>query len=182
MTNARLRGRAHVFGHDMLTDVHVMPYKYGALYPFDAEKLVPHLFEDVVPEFHKRTAPGDFIIAGRRFAHGKSHIQGFLAMATLGLRLLCESMPYKSYRAAIGRGVVTSRRCEGITAMVDDGDTVEMDFATGEFTNVTSGATALFPPVQPALLEMMLLGGTLPMLARWRDERARRAPEPAAGG
>lgn len=169
--NTRLRGRCHKFSHDIFTDIHLMPYKYGALYPFDAEKLVPHLFEEVVPEFHTRTSPGDFIIAGRRFAYGKSHAQGFIAMAALKLRLLCESMPYKSYRGVISRGIVTNRRCEGITELVNDGDIVEMDYATGEFLNVTTGATAKYPPIEPALLEIMMLGGTGPMLARWRDAR-----------
>jgi 3-isopropylmalate/(R)-2-methylmalate dehydratase small subunit len=167
----KLRGRCHKFGHDMFTDVHVMPYKYGALYPFDTEKLMPHLFEEVVPDFHKKTQPGDFIIAGRNFASGKSHVQGFLVMAALKLRLLAESMPYKSYRTAIGRGIVTHRRCEGISEIVNDGDIVEMDFATGEFLNVTTGAKSQYAPVEKALLEMMLMGGMGPMLEKWRDEQ-----------
>jgi 3-isopropylmalate/(R)-2-methylmalate dehydratase small subunit len=164
-----LRGRCHKFGDDIFTDTKLLPYKYGALYPFDAEKLVPHLFEEVTPDFHKRTQPGDFIVAGKRFAYGKSHPQGFIAMAALKLNLLCESMPYKSYRGAIGRGIVTHRRCEGIAAIVNDGDEIEMDFATGELRNLSSGASAQYAPVQPMLLEMMLEGGTSAMLARWRD-------------
>jgi len=167
--NPVLRGRCHKFGHDMYTDVQVMPYKYGALYPFDTEKLTPHLFEEVVPEFHKKTQPGDFVVAGRNFAQGKSHIQGFLVMAALKLNLLCESMPYKSYRAVISRGIAVHRRCEGISERVNDGDIIEMDYSTGRFLNVTTGATAQYMPVQKDLLETMLLGGTGPMLERWRD-------------
>lgn len=168
-SSSRLRGRCHKFGDDIFTDIQLMPYKYGALYPFEVEKLVPHLFEEVVPEFHKRTAPGDFVIAGRRFAYGKSHPQGFMALAALKLNVLCESMPYKSYRGAIGRGIVTHRRCEGITQLVNDGDIVDMDFGTGDFMNVTTGASGRYAPVQPMLLDLMLLGGTVPMLERWRD-------------
>lgn len=182
-TGYRLRGRCHKFGHDMFTDTKLMPYKYGALYPFDAEKLIPHLFEDVVPEFYKRTQPGDFIVAGRRFAYGKSHAQGFIAMAALKLNLLCESMPYKSYRGVIGRGIVTHRRCEGIGELVNDGDIIEMDYATGEFLNLTTGAKAQYAPVQSMLLDMMMLGGTAPMLMRWRDARKAAAgnPKPISG-
>lgn len=167
--NTVLRGRCHKFGHDLYTDVQVMPYKYGALFPFDAEKLVPHLFEEVAPDFHQRTQAGDFIVAGRNFAQGKSHVQGFLAMAALKLNLLCESMPYKSYRGVISRGIAVHRRCEGISELVNDGDIIEMDYATGRFINVTTGATAQYAPVQKDLLETMLLGGTGPMLERWRD-------------
>jgi 3-isopropylmalate/(R)-2-methylmalate dehydratase small subunit len=172
---SKMTGRCHKFGDEMWTDTKIMPYKYGALYPFDADKLVPHLFEDVVPEFYKRTQPGDFIIAGKNFAYGKSHIQGFLAIAKLGLRLLVESMPYKSYRAVVSRGIVVHRRCEGITGIVNDGDIVEMDFGTGAFQNVTTGASAQYAPVQPMLLDMMLIGGMGPMLDKWRDEQMKKS-------
>lgn len=165
----RLSGRCHKFGHDLNMDVHVMPYKYIALHGFDAEALVPHLFEEVAPEFHRRVAPGDFIIAGRNFAIGKPHSQGLIAIAALKLRLLCESMPFYGYRGAISRGIVCHRRCVGISELVNDGDAVEMDFATGEFVNVTTGATAQYPPVQRDLLETMLIGGMKPMLEQWRD-------------
>ena len=67
------------------------------------------------------------------------------------------------------RGIAVHRRCEGISELVNDGDTIEMDFSTGRFLNVTTGATAQYAPVQKDLLETMLLGGTGPMLERWRD-------------
>lgn len=173
--SSRLRGRCRKFGDDMHMDTKVMPYKYIHLHGFDADKLVPHLFEEVTPGFHESVEPGDFIIAGRNFAFGKAHPQGLIAIAALKLRLLCESMPFASYRGAISRGIVCHRRCAGITGLVNDGDTVEMDFATGEFLNVTTGATARYDPVQTDLLAMMLLGGMRPMLEKWRDDNIRPA-------
>ena len=183
MNNAStcLRGRCHKFGHEMHMDTKVMPYKYIALHGFDTENLVPHLFEDVSPDFHKRTQPGDFIIAGRNFAFGKAHPQGLIAIAALKLRLLCESMPFNSFRGAISRGIVCHRRCEGITDLVSDGDIVEMDFASGKFLNVTTGATASYSPVQEDLLKMMLLGGMKPMLEKWRDAHVKPAVPESAG-
>lgn len=169
-SRTRLRGRCHKFGDDLNMDVHVMPYKYIALHGFDTDALVPHLFEDIVPEFYKRTQPGDFIIAGRNFACGKPHPYGLMAIASLKLRLLCESMPFYAFRGAISRGIVCHRRCEGVSAIVNDGDTVEMDFGTGEFLNVTTGATARYASVQRDLLDTMLIGGMKPMLQKWRDE------------
>jgi 3-isopropylmalate/(R)-2-methylmalate dehydratase small subunit len=171
LTDARLRGRCHKFGHDLHMDTHVMPYKYIALHGFDSEALVPHLFEEVAPDFNRRVQPGDFIIAGRNFAFGKPHSQGLIAIAALKLRLLCESMPFATYRGAISRGIVCHRRCVGISDLVSDGDTVEMDFAAGEFLNVTTGARANFPAVDAQLLETMLLGGMKPALRRWREQQ-----------
>lgn len=176
-----IRGRCHRFGPEMHMDTKVMPYKYIALHGFDAEQLVPHLFEDVSPDFYRRTQPGDFIIAGRNFAFGKAHPQGLIAIAALKLQVLCESMPFNSFRGAISRGIPCHRRCEGITRLVSDGDIVEMDFATGEFLNVTTGATARYAPVERDLLEMMLLGGMKPMLEKWRDTHVKPAAQETAG-
>lgn len=167
--STKLKGRCHKLGHEMHMDTKVMPYKYIALHGFDAEKLVPHLFEDVVPDFYKRTQPGDFIVAGKNFAFGKAHSQGLIAIAALGLRLVCESMPFNSFRGAISRGIVCHRRCEGITDLVNDGDMIEFDFAKGEFHNLTTGAQKNYNPVHPDLLQMMLVGGMKPMLKQWRD-------------
>ncbi len=178
--SSRMRGRCHKFGHEMHMDTKVMPYKYIGLHGFDAEKLVPHLFEEVTPDFYQCAKPGDFIIAGRNFAFGKAHSQGLIAIATLKLALLCESMPFNSFRGAISRGIMCHRRCGGVTDLVNDGDTVEMDFATGSFLNVTTGARAQYAPVQRDLLEMMLLGGMRPMLEKWRDRHLKQPARPAA--
>jgi len=163
----KLRGRCHKLGHEMHMDTKVMPYKYIALHGFEAEKLVPHLFEDVIPEFYKRTQPGDFIVAGKNFAFGKPHSQGLIAIADLGLRLICESMPFNSYRGAISRGIVCHRRCEGITAFVNDGDAIEFDFESGDFENLTTGIKKQYSPVNPDLLQIMMVGGMKPMLRKW---------------
>ena len=175
--DAVMRGRCHKFGHDMGIDTEVLPHRYSKLYPFDAEKLVPHLFETVTPDFHLRTSPGDFIIAGKNFAAGKAHPQGLIAMAALGLNLLCESMPFNAYRGAISRGIRCSRHCPGILELVSDGDMIRHDFLTGRFVNETTGKEAQFAPIPERLLNMMLLGGMKPMLIEWA--KARQAP--AAG-
>ena len=168
----KLKGTAWKFAQeDISTDLirgkaysHLPPKEQGA-----------HCLEEVDAAFASKAQPGDFIVAGRNFAFGKAHSQGLIAIATLKQRLLCESMPFNSYRGAISRGIVCHRRCTGITDLVNDGDTIEMDFATGVFTNVTTGATAQFDPVQRDLLDMMLVGGMRPMLAKWRDEHIRAA-------
>jgi 3-isopropylmalate/(R)-2-methylmalate dehydratase small subunit len=169
------RGRCHKFGHDMGMDTEVLPHKYSKVYPFDAEKLVPHLFETVVPEFHKKVQKGDFIVAGRNFAGGKAHPQGLIAIAALGLEILCESMPFNAYRGAISRGIRCSRHCPGITELVSDGDMIRHDFLTGQFLNETTGATAQFAPIPERLLNMMLIGGMKPMLAQWAKDQAQSA-------
>jgi len=168
--SSKFRGRCHKFGDDMEIDTKVMPYKYKVLYPFDAEKLVPHLFEEVTRDFYKKVNPGDFVIAGRNFACGKPHPQGFMAIAALKLVLLCESMLFSGYRGAISSGIVCHRHCVNICALVNDGDMVEMDFATGVFRNITTGASEKYAAIPPDFLAMMMLGGMKPMLKKWREK------------
>ncbi len=161
----------HKFGDDLNIDAEVMPYKYKNQYPFDADKLVPHLFEEVTPDFYKRVSPGEFIVAGRNFACGKPHPQGFMAIAALKLVLLCESMPYNAYRGAISSGVICHRRCAGITQLVNDGDQVEMNFATGKFRNITTSNSATYQPVPLEFFELMQVGGMKEMLKKWHESK-----------
>lgn len=170
--NAIVRGRCHVFGHDLGMDTDVMPHKYSKIYPFDGGKLKAHLFEEVRPGFHEQVEPGDIIVAGRNFAKGKPHPQGLIAIAELGLSVLCESMPFYAFRGAISRGILIHRGCEGISALVEDGDTIRYDFRTGEFANEARGTTAQFAPLPGRLLDMILIGGMKPMLAEWAKQNS----------
>ncbi|WP_341862046.1 hypothetical protein [Gymnodinialimonas sp. 57CJ19] len=163
-----IHGRCHVFGHDMGMDTEVLPHAYAQLYPFDAEKLKHHLFERVREGFAAQCRPGDIIVAGRNFAHGKPHPQALIAIAELGLHVLCESMPFYAYRGAISRGVLIHRDCAGVTDMVADGDIASHDFSTGAFHNETNGKSANFSPLPERLLDMIQIGGMKPMLAQWR--------------
>lgn len=167
-----VRGKAHVFGHDLDMDTDVLPHKYAATYPFDGEKLKAHLFEQVRPGFAEQCQPGDLIIAGKNFCMGKPHPQALIAMAELGLSVLCESMPFATYRGAISRGILCHRNANGISGLVKDGDTVAYDYLIGEFMNETTSASAHFEPLPERLLEMMALGGMKPMLAAWAKSRA----------
>jgi 3-isopropylmalate/(R)-2-methylmalate dehydratase small subunit len=173
----KLSGKVHKFGDDLNIDAQVMPYKYKVQFPFDAEKLVPHLFEEVIPEFYKRVNPGDFVVAGRNFACGKPHPQGFMAIAELKLVLLCESMPYNAYRGAISSGVICHRRCIGIRKLVNDGDQVEMDFATGEFHNLTTNSKEIYSSVPLEFFEMMQCGGMKQMLKKWHENQSRNSQD-----
>ncbi|WP_072343625.1 hypothetical protein [Devosia enhydra] len=118
-------------------DTDVLPHKYAATYPFDGEKLKVHLFEQVRPGFADHCAPGDVIIAGPGFCSGKPHPQALIAMAELGLSVLCESMPFATYRGAISRGILCHRNATGITSIVADGDLVAHNFLTGELALCT---------------------------------------------
>jgi 3-isopropylmalate/(R)-2-methylmalate dehydratase small subunit len=68
----------------------------------DPAQLIPHLFDEIDSTLKERVKPGEFNVAGKNFFSGKAHNQGMIAMKALGLRVLCESMPFRSFRAATG--------------------------------------------------------------------------------
>lgn len=173
----RLSGRCYRLGHDVPHMGGVVPMRIVSEMRYDPKDIVPHLFEETDPGFHERCRPGDLIVTGRNFGMGPK-MQGYIAMKALGLGLLCESMPFLAYREAIGLGLPVLTGCADATQCCETGDLIEVDFLTGRFVNRTRGLERDFPPVPPALREIVELGGTTEWLKRWWAER--RAGEPSA--
>jgi 3-isopropylmalate/(R)-2-methylmalate dehydratase small subunit len=162
-----LKGRCRKFGDDVPLDGGLIPFRLAMARVMEPEKLIPHLFEEIVPEFHKRVAPGDIIVAGRRFACGKPHVQGFIALRALGLGVVCESMPFNALRGAVSRGTTLMPGCAGVTSLAEEDDQLEVNFETGRFRNETRGIEQAFRPLDPSLLEMIAKGGSEGLIREW---------------
>jgi 3-isopropylmalate/(R)-2-methylmalate dehydratase small subunit len=162
----RRRGRCHVFGDDIPLDEGLIPFELAIKRVDDPELLKPHLFKQLDPTFLERVRPGDFVVAGRNFACGKPHLQGFIAMASLGLGLLCHSTPYKSLRGAISKGmpVMTSLPVEH---GLETGDEIEVDFASGEVLHTQNARRLQLVAMAPDLQSIVRAGGTRGQLATW---------------
>jgi 3-isopropylmalate/(R)-2-methylmalate dehydratase small subunit len=165
----RLAGRCHKFGHDIPHPGQVVPNWVITGRHMDAETIVPHLFEELRPGFPDVARPGDIIVTGRNFGMGPK-MNGYIAMESLGLGLLTESMPFLAYRAALSTGLKVLDHCPGVLDLVDDGDSIEMDFSTGEFTNHTRDLHQRFAPVPVALRPLIEAGGSNGYLRRWWAE------------
>ena len=161
------RGTCHKLGDDLEHDGQMMAFDYVIRRITDPAELVPHLLEAVRPGFHEEVKAGDIVVAGKRFGKGKAHVQAYLAMKALGLAVACESMPYNTYRALIGIGFTFMTGCTGILDLVEQGDEIEIDFATGAFVNHTRGLERSFKPLPAAALEIIRLGGTRGVLEQW---------------
>ena len=165
------RGACHKLGHDVQHDGTMMAFEYVIRRVMDPAQLIPHLFETVDPDFHRRVRPGDLVVAGRNLGKGKAHVQGFIALQALGLGIACESMPYNTFRALVGQGVTFMSGCAGIHDLVSDGDEIEIDFASGEFVNHRSGVRKTYQPLPARIRETIELGGTKGMLRAWWQTR-----------
>jgi 3-isopropylmalate/(R)-2-methylmalate dehydratase small subunit len=162
----RLAGRCYKLGHDVPHPGGVIPNWIIAGRHFDPQDIIPHLFEDTDPGFHTRVRPGDIIVTGRNFGMGPK-MNGYIAMQALGLGLVCESMPFLAYRAAVGVGLRVLTDCVGVTELCETGEELEVDFRDGFFVNRTRGISREFPPVPDTLREVIELGGNAGWLRQW---------------
>ena len=166
----RLRGRCYRLGHDVPHAGGVIPNWVITGRHFDAKEIVPHLFSETDPGFAGRCKAGDIIVAGRNFGMGPK-MNGYIAMQALGLGLVCESMPFLAYRAAIGCGLRVMTDCVAATEMCETGDDLEVDFRDGFFINHTRNITREYPPVPDGLRDIVELGGNTGWLKRWWAEQ-----------
>ena len=114
-----------------------------------------------------RVQPGDFVVAGRKFGSGKAHTTAYVAMASLGLRILCESTFERVIGGAVNLGVPIMAKCEGITSAIGMGDTIEVDMASGEVANLSRGTSHVYAPVPEGLRKILEDGGRKGFLQNW---------------
>ena len=167
-----LQGRCYRLGHHVQHAGGVIPDRLITSRELDPQKLIPHLFEETDPGFHERARPHDIIVAGHKFGMGPK-MNGYVAMQALGLGLVCESMPYLAYRAAIGCGLRVLTDCAGVTGLCETGDELEVDFDSGRFVNRTRGVERQFPALPKALQELVAVGGNTGWLQQWWRAQAR---------
>ncbi len=161
------RGQCWKFGDNLGIDGDIMPLRFALERETDPMVLRDHLMTALDPEFPRKVQAGDIIVGGRRFAQGNPHIQGFLGMVGHGLALVAESMPRGSFRNAINAGLPFMSGCADAGAACETGDVLEVDFASGRFTNVTRGTERMFRPLPADLRAIVEIGG-------WREHFRRR--------
>jgi 3-isopropylmalate/(R)-2-methylmalate dehydratase small subunit len=169
--NWLLKGRCYKLGHDVQHAGGVIPNRLIVAREMDAQKIIPHLFAENDPEFHTRAKRGDIIVTGRNFGMGPK-ANGYIAMQALGLGLVCESMPYLAYRAAVGMGVRVLNDCFNVGEICDTGDELEVDFRSGFFVNHTRCVTREYPPLPDALRDIVEVGGNSGWLKRWWEQQS----------
>jgi 3-isopropylmalate/(R)-2-methylmalate dehydratase small subunit len=158
-----VRGRVWKFGDSIETDAINPYYRYPTL-----EELKQHTMEAYRPEFPQQVQPGDILVAGRNFGCGSS--RPGLVLREVGIvAIIAESVARLFLRNSIARAIPIFM-APGITAIVADGETLEVDYPGGRVRNVASGAEVplrKFPP----LIESIFAAGGLPEYAYQRYAR-----------
>jgi 3-isopropylmalate/(R)-2-methylmalate dehydratase small subunit len=149
--NQTIRGKVWKFGDSIDTDCINPYYKYP-----DPEELKKHTMESARPEFALQVRPGDIVVGGRNFGCGSSR-HGKVLYEVGVAAVLAESFSTLFLRNGIAGGDMILA-VPGIASLVDDGQTLEVDYRGGLVRNIASGKTL---PIRkyPALIENIIHAG-----------------------
>lgn len=155
-----MKGKVWKFGNDIDTDI-ILPGRY--LIYTDEDKLAEHCMEGLDADFNEKFNPGDFIVAGNNFGCGSSREHAPIALKGIGASaVIAESFARIFYRNSTNVGMPLLE-APGITALVEEGDEIEVDMENGTITN-ENGKTITFKKLPPFMLEILEKGGLIEYL------------------
>jgi len=171
--NQVLRGRVWKFGDSIETDAINPYYRYPTM-----DELKQHTMEVYRPEFPKEVRPGDILVAGRNFGCGSS--RPGLVLREVGIAaIVVESVSRLFLRNSISRAIPIFV-APGVTGMVEDGGTLDVDYPKGIVRNPGSGASVPLRKYPPAIEQIFECGG-LPEFAYERYLRETATADRAGG-
>jgi len=148
-------------------------YKYGA--NVDTDVIIParhlndpspaalasHCMEDIDAQFASTVEPGDIIVAGPNFGCGSSREHAPLAIKSCGVKcVIAPSFARIFYRNSINIGFPIVE-CPQAAEEINAGDVVDVDFASGIITNITTGKCYQAAPFPEFINGIITSGGLL---------------------
>ncbi|MCX5669618.1 MAG: 3-isopropylmalate dehydratase small subunit [Candidatus Omnitrophica bacterium] len=128
-----IKGKVHKFSDDINTD-DIIAAKY--LVSTDAQELGKHCMETINPNFSQSVSLGDIIVAGRNFGCGSSREHAPVAIKGCGISaVIAKSFAAIFFRNAINIGLPFLESLD--VDKINDGDTIEIDLASGIIKNIT---------------------------------------------
>ncbi|HTY44806.1 MAG TPA: 3-isopropylmalate dehydratase small subunit [Patescibacteria group bacterium] len=153
-----IKGKAHTFGDDINTD-DIIAAKY--LVTTDDAQLGQHCMENIAPDFVRKVAPGDILVAGRNFGCGSSREHAPRALKGCGISaVIARSFAGIFFRNAINIGLPFVELDD--TAGIAAGDVLEIDLASGIIKNLTQGKTYKTKAFPEFLQAIVAHGGLMP--------------------
>ena len=157
------------YGDDINTDM-LFPGKYTYTCS-TAEEVLPHLLEDLDPEFAGSVKEGDLLLAGGNFGCGSSREQPVLGLKAVGLKaVVAKSFARIFYRAAINQGLLLVE-CEAAVDAYSPGDQIEIDIEAGAIR--VAGESFDFPRLPAEVMAIREAGGLLAWTTRQLEEEGR---------
>jgi len=168
----RLRGRVWKFGDYIRGDSGILEFSLirDHTKPFDEAELAANCFKPIRPDFAEQVQKGDIVVAGKGFAN-YNHPQVSLAIKAAGITVVfCESCEPSLVRKAVNVGLPVLP-VPGITEIVEEGETLEVDLIEGTVRNRTNDRTLSFPALPARMLGIIAAGGVIEYLASAQQER-----------
>ena len=164
----KVSGPAIKFGKNIDTDV-ILPGKYLVLVdPYDLAK---HALEGLDPNFPDKAKKGVIIVGGKNFGCGSSREQAPLALKYSGVKcVIAETFARIFFRNAINIGLPVIE-CKGISAAVENGDKLTVDFEAGTVQNLSKGRSFQVTKLPPFILEILSDGGLIKNLRRRMNKK-----------
>jgi len=164
----KVTGNAVKFGDNIDTDV-ILPGRYLVL--IDPNELAKHAMEGLDPAFPEKAKNGVIVVGGNNFGCGSSREQAPLALKYAGVQcVLAESFARIFFRNAINIGLPVIEH-KGISAAVDNGDEVTVDFEAGTIQNLSKCKRFQAAKLPPFILEILADGGLIENLRRRLDKK-----------
>ncbi len=159
----KVSGPAIKFGNNIDTDV-ILPGKYLILTsPADLAK---HALEGLDAAFPEKAKKGVIIVGGKNFGCGSSREQAPLALKHSGVKcVVAESFARIFFRNSINIGLPVVE-CPGVSAAVETGDELSVDFDLGEVRNVTKCKTLKGTALPAFILKILSDGGLIENLQK----------------
>jgi len=157
----QFEGRTWVFGDNINTDLMYPNTSFRATEE-ERRRLV---FSANRPGWSAEVRAGDILVGGINFGTGSGR-PGAKYMKELGVvALLAESINGLFLRNCVNYAL-PAMECPGISTLVTEGDTLAVDFRTGEVINRRTGQTRRAQVLPSMLREILEAGGVLQILAR----------------
>ena len=153
-----MQGKVWKFGHNVNTD-EIIPARY--LNTSDPQELAAHCMEDADPEFVKKMARGDIIMAEDNFGCGSSREHAPIALKVAGIScVIANSFARIFFRNSINIGLPIIE-CPAAVAATQPGDEVEVDVAQGLVRNLTRRQEWRVPAFPKEMQEIIAAGGLM---------------------
>jgi 3-isopropylmalate/(R)-2-methylmalate dehydratase small subunit len=160
--------RCWKLGDNVATD-EILPFQYMTL--TDPPELGLHVLENVKPGFAQQLEKGDILVAGFNFGYGSSREHAPLALKGAGVgAIVAKSYARIFFRNCINIGL-PAIKCPDASCDINEGDSIDINVASGEIINGRSGLRYVFTPFPPFILEYLESGGLINAL----NERRRKA-------
>jgi 3-isopropylmalate/(R)-2-methylmalate dehydratase small subunit len=164
----KVSGTVMKFGDNIDTDV-ILPGRYLVL--VDPRELAKHAMEGLDPDFPQKAKKGVIVVGGKNFGCGSSREQAPIALKYAGAKcVLADSFARIFFRNAINIGLPVIEH-DGISAALEIGDEVTVDFETGRIQNLTKAESFQAAKLSPFIMKILEDGGLIENLRRRLNQK-----------